>query len=184
MEQSGSCYKRYANNLVSTPLFQGLSADEIEAFLEALRPSIRMGRANPSEGPIRKFQVIAACNPPQIALQRLFPYSGVGFGMVGMLMGEIPALSLKDDYLKRTPLKYKKDYPPLDWEIECLDFSPDDLCKPYGAEIADIQRKVLRNLLGILAQKVIDVRRELYLSEFGWDMYARENMKDVAKSLC
>ena len=174
-------YARYADSLVGTPLFQGMDANEIRVLLEAMAPPVRFGRADPDEGDgrIRNFQLVVACDPPREPRKRMFPYSGAGFGEPGMIMGEIPALSLKDDYLKRTPLEVKRPLPPLDWDIECLDLTPEMVCADLGSpEAATAQRKFQRNLLGVLAQKVVNVRRELYLERSGWDMFASENRLD------
>lgn len=168
-------YERYASNLVGTALFQGMDCEEIRALLEAMAPPVHDGRANPDDGPIRSFQLVASCSPSRGRQTRMFPYSSDGFCEVGMIMGEIPALSLKDDYLKRTPLSVKKPQPSFDWNIECLDLTPEMICADYGPKISPTQLKMIRNLMGMLAQKVVDVRRELYLERSGWDMYAPEN---------
>lgn len=190
-------YEAYAKNLVGTPLFQGMDSDEIATLLKAMSPSVRQGRANPNDngGRICDFQLVvssSAPNPPEAgqaqasdggSLKNEFPYSGAGFCQVGMIMGEIPAFSKKDDVVKRTPLWVKPPMPDLDWDIECLDLTPEMVCSDLGEKAAPAQRKFLRNLLGTLAQKVVNVRRDLYIERCGWDMFALDNRR-VDDGMC
>ena len=56
-----------------------------------------------------------------------------------------------------------------------LEFTPEMLETTCDGETALAMAKVRRNLMGMLAQKVVDVRRDLYLERSGFDMYGDEN---------
>ena len=57
---------------------------------------------------------------------------------------------------KRSPLK------PLSFDVDLLELSGEMMMKYYGPEVAEAQGIMLRNFLGILAQKVCDVREEKF----------------------
>lgn len=172
-------YSKFADNLVGTVLFQGLERDEILSLLEEMVPPVREGRHHPDEDGIhRTFRLVVACEPAVGRKDREFPFSAHGFCEPGMLMGEIPALSRKDEFLKRTPLSIKPPLPEMgDRKITCLEFSPESFCAPVSDANAAAHAVVMRNMMGFLAQKVIGVRRKLYIEQSGWDMYASENRK-------
>lgn len=172
-------YTRYADNLAGTVLFQGLARDEVLSLLEEMQPPVCEGRHHPdADGIHRTFRVVAACSPLPDFRPREFPYSPHGFCEPGMLMGEIPALSRKDEFLNRTPLAIKPAFPAMeDCKIECLEFSPESFCAPISQKNSAAHAVVMRNMMGFLAQKVVGVRRKLYLEQSGWDMFAPSNRK-------
>jgi molybdate/tungstate transport system substrate-binding protein len=85
------------------------------------------------------------------------------FNEPGMMMGEIPCLS---EMLKsRAPkMKFKGAPPPgpkkEKFDLYLLRMSGEMLTRFYGERYARTQGVMLRNFLGILAQKVTDVRKE------------------------
>lgn len=171
-------YNACAKQLFGTVLFRGIHLEDIEGLLRHMKPSIREGRHRPDvDGIHRTFRIVVYAEKTLPAKERPFPYSAHSFAQPGMLMGEVPALSLKDYYLGRTPLEIKEKYPPLDFQIICIEVSPDVLCAPAPPELASAHAQLMRNMMGFLSQKVIDVRRELYLIRNGWDMYGPENRK-------
>jgi hypothetical protein len=90
------------------------------------------------------------------------------------MMAEIPALSRFMEYL---PQPLKKPFGPgkkeLEFDLECLQCSGEMMVKFYDQKTTAAQSIMLRNFLGILAQKVMDVRHELFLSRDGVDIYNR-----------
>ncbi len=174
----GSKYHAYALNLEDTVLFKGLNAIQIEHLLEAMNPTICEGQHHPdADGIHRTFRIVASCEPTPPKATREFPYSSHGFCEPGMIMGEIPAFSLKDYFLKRTPLSLKPAYPNLDYSIVCIEFSPEQFCICPNNSILHEHGILMRNMMGFLAQKVIDSRRDYYLLKGEWDMYSKENRR-------
>lgn len=172
-------YRECAERLKGTVLFQGMKIDDIEKLLSHMQPTLCEGRHHPdADGIHRTFRIVVKAEKALPPKPRPFPYSAHSFAQPGMLMGEIPALSLKDYCLGRTPLEIKEKFPPLNFRITCLELSPEALCASVPAELADAHAQLMRNMMGFLAQKVMDVRRELYLERSNWDMYGPENRKE------
>ena len=93
-------------------------------------------------------------------------------------MGLVPAFSLKDNHVSRTPPELKGPCPELPPNTIALEFSPVGLLADLGPEIAHAQLVVLRNAAGILAQKVVDARRKGYIASSGVDIYGPEFRRD------
>ncbi len=81
----------------------------------------------------------------------------------GMMMGEIPCLS---EMLKSRAPKMKMKGPPHggpkneEFDLYLLRMSGEMVTRFYGEQYTEAQGIMLRNFLGILAQKVTDMRRE------------------------
>ncbi len=175
-------YERYLPQLRETALFRDLDDDEILELLNAMQPPVVYGRP---EGPgpsgiHESFRMVVASNMAPQAAPRRFKFDFPAFGEPGSMMGEILALSEKERFLKPTPLDVKPKLPEFEGTLTCLEFNPDMLTCFYSVKISPIQGRMLRNFLGMLAQKVVDTRRKLTLERTGFDMYAPENLVDRA----
>ncbi len=164
--------------LRGTVLFVDMSDDEIVTVLNAMQPPVVFGPpSRPADGsPHKAFWIVARTNPPHEPHPGKFAYGTQEHGEPGMVMGEILVLSRKEEFMKPTPLGIKPMLPKVSWEMEMLELTPAMITQFYGAEVAPAQGKMIRNLLGMLAQKVVDVRRDLYLERSGYDIYAPENL--------
>ena len=179
-------YREYLPELKSTTLFRDMTDEEIVCVLEAMQPAIIEQKAGEMPS-IRKdfqmFRMILQGDPDKEQEPRKHKYDMPKFGEPGMLMAEIPSLSRifedrkpgegpggrpKDGERPPKPEdgKGEKRRPkgppikPLPCDMKFLELSGEMLTKPYGPEVSEAQGKMLRNLLGILAQKVMDVRKE------------------------
>ena len=179
-------YRDYLPELKSTTLFRDMTDEEIICILEAMQPAIIEQKAGEMPSIKKDFQVfrmILQGDPDKEQEPRKHKYDMPKFGEPGMLMAEIPSLSQifvgrkpgegsdgRPDGDKRPPKpedgKDEKRRPkgppikPLPCDMKFLELSGEMLTKPYGSEVSEAQGKMLRNLLGILAQKVMDVRKE------------------------
>ena len=178
-------YEGYLAELRSSTLFQDMTEAEILLVLEAMRPPIKRGVPQPEKDrngnpQITAFRVVLRSTPAKPLAPRYFKYDMPKFGEPGMMMAEIPALSCIKDYVKSQGRP--KGLPPRPKhdgiELETLEFTPEMITGFYSAESAPAQGKMLRNLLGILSQKVCDVRRELFLLRDGYDQYAGLGIPD------
>ena len=179
-------YRKYLPELKSTTLFRDMADEEIICVLEAMQPAIIEQKAGEMPSIKKDFQVfrmILQGAPDKEQESRKHKYDMPKFGEPGMLMAEIPSLSRifegrkpgeepdgnpKDGERPPKPEdgKGEKRRPkgppikPLPCDMKFLELSGEMLTKPYGPEVSEAQGKMLRNLLGILAQKVMDVRKE------------------------
>jgi hypothetical protein len=171
-------YSEYVSSLRGTVLFVGMSDEEIAVVLNAMQPPVVSGPpSRPADGsPHRAFRIVARTDPYRKPCPGRFAYGMQGHGEPGMLMGEILVLSRKEEFMKPTPLEIKPKLPSISWQMEMLELTPEMITRFYGAKVAAAQGKMLRNFLGMLAQKVVDVRRELFLERSGYDIYAPENL--------
>lgn len=171
-------YAECLPELRGTTLFKSMSDVEILLALETMRPPVCEGPLRPpADGsPHKAFRMVLRTDPPKAASSRRFAYDGQKRGEPGMLMGEVLVLSKKELYLKPTPLSVKPPFPPFEGSMLTLEFTPEMLETVCDGEAALAMAKVRRNLMGMLAQKVVDVRRDLYLERSGFDMYGDANL--------
>ena len=174
-----SKYEPYLEELKSTTLFQSIPEKELLALLDAMDPEIVVkdpkDLGNP--GPDIPKGIFAMClkgKPLDQLEERLDIYNMPKPHEPGMLMGEIPALSEMTRSRAPKPKKFRfrgRPFPPMKEEEHMLRMTPEMVTKFYGEEHVHAQSIMLRNFLGILAQKVTDTRREKdamedrYLSE-------------------
>lgn len=171
-------YASFAGALVGTTLFRGLDEADIRLLLDALRPDVtRLSGRRPVPNRVDSFMIVVDGTPPSGHAPR-FAYGLPELGEPGSAMGLVPAFSLKDNHVSRTPPELKDPYPELPPDTIALVFSPDDLIADRGPEVARIQLAVLRNTAGVLAQKVVDARRKGYIATAGVDIYAPEFSRD------
>ena len=162
-------YRDFLPQLVTMPEFLGIEPEDIIALLEALKPEILCRKAgeeqSPDNGPDvrRNLFCIRLSGEPIPALEdRDDRYQNPGFTNCGMMMGEIPSLSCMFQN-KSLPVKpggpKGMPKPPAPTEdVYVMRFSPELFCT-YVPEVAEAQGKMVRNFLGMIAQKVTDHRK-------------------------
>ena len=160
-------YKEFLPELKSMTLFQGISDSALLSLLEAMKPEIVFREADakgmpPIDMENGMFCVVLRGKPIDRLEPRLDEYNMPKLYEPGMMMGEIPCLSkvLKS----RAPRKAKgmpAKMPPVKrYDTYLLRMSGEMITKFYGEKHSAAQSVMLRNFLGILAQKVTDIRTE------------------------
>lgn len=173
-------YREYLAELKTTTLFQDIPDDDLIALLEAMQPKIVMRKAGedmPAMEP-GTFKMALRSTPALEMEPRQFKYDMPKFGEPGMLMAEIPTYSRMADGLPKTTGKAKRPphkMKPLSYDLEMLEFTENMMTDFYGEQHAKAQGIMLRNFLGILAQKVCDVRHELFLLRDCRDMFQQKD---------
>ena len=175
-------YREYLPELKTTTLFQDMSDEQIITLLEAMQPAIerrKKGQVGIGEMEKGKFKMILRTDPAQPIAPRQFKWDMPQFGEPGMIMAEIPAFSCMGDYLPQEKGKGNFRPPhqprPLDFDMDLLVFTSDMITKYYDPEVSQAQGIFTRNMYGILAQKVCDVRHELFLIKNGQDMFRQKD---------
>ena len=157
-------YRAYLPELKTIPLFNGIEEEDLIALLEAMQPAIvrkKTGVETPSRIPEGYFNICLKNYLNGTIDERENKYTMPKIGQPGMMMGEIPALS--EAFKNRPPMPPKPGTPPIhpprNMDEDCLEMSGEMMVKFYSDKIYPAQSKMLRNMLGILAQKVTDIRR-------------------------
>jgi ABC-type molybdate transport system substrate-binding protein len=162
-------YKDFLPELKSTTLFQNIEDRPLIALLEAMRPEIVRWEAGKNKIPqidIENgiFCIVLRGKPLDQLEPRMDVYNMPKFGEPGMMMGEIPCLSEMNK--SRAPRIRPRGMPPgpppggENLALYLLRMSGEMVTKYYGEQYTTAQSKMLRNFLGILAQKVTDIRKE------------------------
>ncbi len=163
-----SNYRDFLPELRSTTLFKNIADEPLLALLEAMAPEIVLRPAG-SRGmpPIDLangiFCVVLKGKPLDQLAPRLDEYNMPQPNEPGMMMGEIPCLS--EMTKSRAPRLRMRGGPrggprQEDFDVYLLRMTGEMVTQPLGAEHQQAQSIMLRNFLGILAQKVTDIRRE------------------------
>ena len=169
-------YREYLPELKTTTLFQDMTDEEIVLLLEAMQPPIEhRKKGEMGIGPVEKgtFKMTLRCTPQKPLVPRKFKWDMPKFGEPGIIMAEIPAFSCMGDYLPKGRGNRKPPHPPhpLEADMDLLVFTNDMITAFYSPEVSRVQGIFTRNMYGILAQKVCDVRHELFLIRDGRDMF-------------
>ncbi len=163
-----SLYRKYLPELKSTTLFQSIEDEELIALLEVMHPEIVCRKAGergmpPIDMENGLFCFVLKGKPLDELEPRLDAYNMPGPAEPGMMMGEIPCLS---EMRKSRAPRIKMKGPPHggpkneEFDLYMLRMSGEMLTGFYGSRYSKAQGIMLRNFLGILAQKVTDVRKE------------------------
>jgi len=162
-----SIYHKYLPQLKLMPLFQGIDDNYILDLVEAMQPQIvlrKTGMPNPMEGFTgSEFLVCLKNNLSNEVKAKPSKYTMPEMGEPGMMMGEIPGLSLarqrpaepKPEGAKKPPMPPR---PPQPVDQECLIMDGEMIVKFYSAELYPAQAKMIKNFFGILTQKITDIR--------------------------
>lgn len=163
-----SDYCEFLPKLKSMTLFQNIEDEALLALIEVMGPEIVCRKAGLSGMPPidmdkGMFCVVLKGKPLDQLEPRLDVYNMPKPAEPGMMMGEIPCLS--EMLRSRAPKMKLKGPPPTgpkneEFDLYLLRMSGEMLTRFYGEQYARAQGIMLRNFLGILAQKVTDVRRE------------------------
>lgn len=169
-------YGDYLSELKTTTLFRDMTDEEILLVLNSMQPAIKKGGPEPQKDEngtpkFNSFRMVLRSNPVKELAPRYFKYDMPRYAEPGMLMAEIPALSSIQDYQKPKQRPNGGPHHKGNYELETLEFTPEMITKYYNPETAPAQGKMLRNLLGILSQKVCDIRQEYFLLKDGRDSY-------------
>jgi molybdate/tungstate transport system substrate-binding protein len=161
-------YRDFLPELKSTTLFQNIEEEALIALLNVMSPKIVRREAGTSGMPpvdIENgiFCVVLKGTPLDRLEPRLDVYNMPKITEPGMMMGEIPCLS--EMHKSRAPkIRFRGPMhggPKHDtFDLYMLQMSGEMITKFYGSEYSEAQGIMLRNFLGILAQKVTDVRKE------------------------
>ena len=171
-------YRDFLPQLVTMPEFLGIEGEDIIALLEALKPEIicrNVGEAQTTDnGPdIRRnlFCIRLTGEPIPAPGERDDRYQIPGYSNCGMMMGEIPSFScmFQNKSLPTRPRGnvMKNGFPGMVATTEpvyAMRFSPEQFCT-IVPEVAEAQGKMLRNVLGMIAQKVTDTRKMLFAAQ-------------------
>jgi ABC-type molybdate transport system substrate-binding protein len=154
--------------LKSTTLFQNIEEQPLIALLEVMQPEIVRWEAGPNKIPQIDIENGMFCfvlkgKPLDHLEPRMDVYNMPKFGEPGMMMGEIPCLSEMNKSRAKTRSRGRPPGPPPgseNLELYLLRMSGEMVTKYYGEQYTGAQSRMLRNFLGILAQKVTDIRKE------------------------
>ena len=169
-------YREYLPELKTTTLFQDMSDEQIIMLLEAMQPAIehrKKGQMGIGEVQKGSFKMTLRTDPACDLAPRQFKWDMPQFGEPGIIMAEIPAFSCMGDYLPKGESNFKPPHQPqpLAFDMDLLVFNSDMITAYYNPEVSQAQGIFTRNMYGILAQKVCDVRHELFLIKTGQDMF-------------
>lgn len=161
-------YQDFLPELKSMTLFQNIEEEELTSLLEVMKPEIVRREAGqyktlPIDINEGMFCVVLKGKPLELLEPRLDQYNMPKPTEPGMMMGEIPCLSEMNK--SRAPRIKIKGPPPGGpkndtFDLYLLRMSGEMVTKYYGEKYSKAQGIMLRNFLGILAQKVTDVRKE------------------------
>lgn len=166
-------FREFLPEMKTTTIFQGIADDDLVKMLETMKPGIALMKgSDPMGGPDPDYYRIILRRAPALELQpRRFKYAMPRFGEPGMMMAEIPGLAqymVTLGHLGGGPRPGQT----RDHDLYLLDVHQDQFTNYYNEDILPAQRRMWRNYLGILAQKVMDVRRNLLYRYEGHDLYA------------
>ncbi|HZK02418.1 MAG TPA: substrate-binding domain-containing protein [Anaerovoracaceae bacterium] len=163
-----SDYRNFLAELKSTTLFKDIEDEALIALLEVMNPEIVLRKAGTRGMPpidIKEgiFCVILKGKPLDQLGPRLDEYNMPQYTEPGMMMGEIPGLSKM--HKSRAPKMRFRGRPHVgpkreEMDLYMLRMTGEMVTKFYGEQHSQAQGIMLRNFLGILAQKVTDVRRQ------------------------
>ena len=166
-------YRDFLPQLATMPEFLGIEGEDIVALLEALKPEILCQKAGeertPDNGPdVRRnlFCIRLSGDPIPAPDVRDDRYQNPDFTNCGMMMGEIPSFSCMFQN-KSLPVKPGGPngtfpQPPAPTEdVYVMRFSPEQFTT-FVPEVAEAQGRMIRNFMGMLAQKVTDTRKMLF----------------------
>ncbi len=161
-------YREFLPELKSMTLFRNVGDEALIALIEAMGPEIVCRKAGtrgmpPIDMDKGLFCMVLRGKPLDKLEPRLDVYNMPRPTEPGMMMGEIPCLS--EMKKSRAPKMKFKGRPPggsknEESDLYMLLLSGEMLTAFYGEKHCAAQGIMLRNFLGILAQKVTDVRRE------------------------
>lgn len=167
-------YRQWLPELLSTTLFRDIDDEDLIALLEAMAPaviSLKAGEMYPPQIPAGCFLMYLKSEQAQANKPRRFKWDMPKHGEPGALMGEIPNLcNLREGLNGNGLLIFKKR--PLVAACDLLELTADMLLLDFDdKQVRRAQNTMLRNLMGILSQKVMDVRQDLWKLKFDVDIY-------------
>jgi len=167
-----AAFREFLPELKTTTIFQDIPDEALIKMLETMKPGIALMKRDASRGAPDPdhYTIILRSVPAREQKARRFKYDMPKFGEPGMMMAEIPGLAQFMVALGHTG-GGPRPGPPREHDMYLLDVHQDLFTNYFNEEILPAQRKMWRNYLGILAQKVLDVRRDLLYRYEGLDIY-------------
>lgn|GEM_PF-2483993 len=167
-------FREFLPEMKTTTIFQDIPDEALIKMLETMKPGIAlMKRDSPMGGPDPDYyRIILRTVPAREQKPRRFKYAMPNYGEPGMMMAEIPGLAQYMVTLGQTMGGPRPGGRVRDHDMYLLDVHQDLFTNYFNEEILPAQRQMWRNYLGILAQKVLDVRRDLLYRYEGLDLYA------------
>lgn len=169
-------YRNWLPEIKSMTLFQDIGENDLIDLLEVMAPEVIHIEVGEEFPPFNagSFKVFLKRYPPKEQIPRRFKWDMPKHDEPGLIMGEIPCLSR---FMEKLDRKFSPPHgsKPREYACDLLEMNTDMMLKYYNARVYPAQSVMIRNLMGILAQKVMDVRQDLFMSKFGVDIY---NMKE------
>lgn len=169
-------YRDYLPQLKTTTVFQDIEDDALIALLEAMGPKVLLLKdgEQPQNWDVNRFLILLKATPTDgqetpAPAPRRFKWDMPKESEPGRLIWAVPALS---GYHEALGLAFVPPANQRRADIEALELTGDMLTGDYGAKIAPAQGLMIRNLLGMLAQQITDIRQIYNLAGSGRDMYA------------
>lgn len=168
-------YKAYLAELKSMPLFRDISDDALLALLDGIQPKIILVKAGDKieTWDINNFLMVLKAGEPQELIPRRFKWDMAKGHEPGRMMWEIPSLSQFQEALGES---FQPPFRESRYDLYLLEMSGEAMTRFYNTEVAEAQSIMLRNMLGMLAQKVMDTRRSFYILLDGFDIYAPKDV--------
>ena len=175
-------YKDYIDEMRSAVVFRDIAENDLLALLDKFGFEIVKIKAGEPRPPMPRngFQILLRTYPAVENTKTRFAYDMPDFGACGFLMGEIPSFSRLFEGFKTARPKPPFAIKPPEHDMDVLVVDIAKLCEYQGDDVGKAQMQLWRNLTGMVAQKVNDVRQELFKLRDGFDMYAEP---DPAKHL-
>ena len=168
-------YRRWSEAYPSMPLFRDMTPEDVVRLLERLAPRLVVLPAGGDMFDYCEDGLMYLCvgsgrpvDAPSSLSQREVPAKWAmpsGIDEPGLLAAEIPTLCGPVQ-----PYGPDCELPRYDYDIEYLAFSLDDLMN-VQPDLQELQLRVIRNLMGIVAQVVVDTRVLFYKARWGVDAY-------------
>ncbi len=162
-------YGKWQNNYAQMPLFYKIGSKEAVALLAAMQPGLHTvhkgGNLMDTYDPSYMYLCVAGA-APQWRQPRRSPWAmPYGIDMIGCLGGEVMTLSECSHNIGP-----KAAFPPSPIEADYLLLQLPEMMA-YREAVWPAQQQMLRNLMGIVAQVVIETRALFYRARHGIDMY-------------
>lgn len=166
--------REFLPELKTTTIFQDIPDEALIKMLETMKPGIALMKRDSPMAPLDPdyYYIILRSVPAGEQKARRFKYDMPKFGEPGMMMAEIPGLAQYMVTLGHTG-GGPRPGPAREHDMYLMDVHQNLFTNYFNEEILPAQRKMWRNYLGILAQKVLDVRQGLLYRYEGLDIYER-----------
>lgn len=165
----GIDYSQWKDVYEGMPLFANISAEDTVKLLQAMKPplyTVNKGATIMDEYDSKyMYLCVSGLEPKWKEPRRSVWALPCGVDMVGVLCGEVMTLSGHE-----TGVGPKTKIEPSPISVDYLLLSLDDMME-YDEAVWLPKKQMLRNLMGIVGQVVIETRALFYKARHGIDMY-------------